>query len=296
MKKIKTFAIAFIMIVPLFTKSQGISDPISDYFSIEETFIENNNAYYQLEFAINNSKTIGLTETNIIELSGGIDSMKARELEFLKMNPGVKFNSRPYQNKYLNKILTDEQYCVFIILKNKVKAHEKAKRDWDEFVEKGLSKGYDQIKTIKEFEKFYIGKAFAYGRYETREKMRKKYLDNLYNSQSAAGVQLYFARQDDTKKDRNKKSDKSQLMLAIENSYKLELTPVQLKQLLDKLNELNAVKDSAFIKDFEKKFDLTADEMKSLEEILTDNQLKLFVSLKNSLVNTYVSRGRPSLR
>jgi hypothetical protein len=227
---------------------------------------------------------ISLSSIQVAVITAQTDTLKTMEDSFIQQNPGQTFYSKPLEYQYLTRVLTDVQFARVVIIKNSVKAHQLAQRDWDELTQRGIAGDYNQQTTTQQIANLYLAREFANTRYKDDDAKRKKYLQYLYNNDEPEAIKkLYDARKNsgDTL-GINRFSASSQFLLALKNKITLELSQSEVDSLVAWADTLKNIKISNFTLDSINPFNTRAYESGYLNRLLTDNQYKQLLLMKNS--------------
>lgn len=263
---------------------RAIFSTTDEFYYSTETIKENKilrYSYTLLSLALERRETLNLSSPLADYLLSKLDSLKVQEDLFYQQNPNQVFNSYNLQNKYINAVFTDEQYKKLIEIKNKDRDYSKAKIDWEALVSFNLAEGLNVDSTLAQFANYYLAKDYIYGRYQQNLNVRRQQLQRLYDTEPDAVRKLYYARKYKDAHFNNKPLDFSQLLFAIKNTDKLNLSAEQTKDLFAKANELEKLKEEAYSQDTSKPYDSKRYECENLKQILTADQLDMLLILKN---------------
>ncbi|HAO09420.1 MAG TPA: hypothetical protein DCQ50_21110 [Chryseobacterium sp.] len=264
---------------------KAILSATDQFYYSTETAKENKDLRYSytlLSLAIKYKDDLSLSAPLTDYLLSKIDSLKIKEDLFYQQNPTQVFNSYTLQNQYINSVLSDLQYSKLMDIKGKERAYSKAKIDWEELTQKGLAINLNADSTISQFVKFYLKKDFIYGRYQQNLSVRRVHLQNLYDTEPDAMRKLYYSRKYKNTQDNNKPGNFSQFLFAIKNTDKLGLSEDKEKELLNKANELEKLKEEAYSLDSTKPYDSRKYECENLKQILSPEQYENLLNIKNS--------------
>jgi hypothetical protein len=102
-----------------------------------------------------------------------VDTLIKQGFEFDKMisksiseKSKLNFDSLKYERDHVSKILTDEQYNKFLIVRNLKIAREFAMTDWQTVKENGVATQADSAKYFKQIENYQLARCVAVDRYQ----------------------------------------------------------------------------------------------------------------------------------
>lgn len=119
-----------------------------------------------------NQFTIALKYKKILELRPSLSDtllwhamyLDRRQDTAKAKNPFAKTDFKAYEAKWLNDLLTDEQYTKLLTLKNDATAQLDAEEDWEDMETWNIASEFEKEATIKELYKYYLAKWIAYYR------------------------------------------------------------------------------------------------------------------------------------
>lgn len=237
--------------------------------------------YAFISLALKHSGELELTQEQNDLITLYIDTLKIKEESFLNTNKEQGFNSYNLEKWKLNSVLSDNQMLQLLTIKNKERMKLRARQDWDEMVLRTLVTGDIDEEQTNQFVDFYIRKDYAYTRFEIKE-YRNEYLHNLYKTEPPLLKKLYYNRKADDPNTAIPVSSFSQFMLAIQNKTQLGLTSTQIDSLGFFSDNLNNKKYDEAKADPTKKYDARAYESLHLNRILTNEQYRSLLIIKNT--------------
>ena len=236
--------------------------------------------YDFISLALKYTSELGLSQQQNDAIVIYIDTLKTKEETFVSLNKEEGFNSYNLEKRKLNSVLSDNQFLTLLTIKNNKKMELRARQDWDEMVLRNIVTGSISEEQTNQFADFYLRKDFAYIRFED-EAARKEYLRSLFNAEPPLLKKLYYNRKADDTKSSIPLSSFSQFMLAIQNKTKLGLTNSQIDSLGFFSDNLNNKKYDEAKLDPTKKYDARAYESLHLNRILTNEQYRSLLIMKN---------------
>jgi len=121
--------------------------------------------YNQFAIALKYKNVLKLPESLIDTLLWHAMELRNRQDSILLKEPYAKMDFKAYEAKYMNELLTEDQYTQLLIIKNKSQAQIDADNDWDDIEKCGLDKSLDKEKVKKELFLYYLSKWDVYYRF-----------------------------------------------------------------------------------------------------------------------------------
>lgn len=139
----------------------------------------------------------GIIDQSVIDqLLVKSEELRRKIFEFKKENPGKYLDTKNTESEFLSNILTNDQFRKVLNVKNKERAKSLAKRDWREYVTRGLDttlgQGRDSI--LNDFYYFHLAKLNAYDRYAYDPVKKGEHLKIVAENAPIAMRKLQHAR------------------------------------------------------------------------------------------------------
>jgi hypothetical protein len=109
-------------------------------------------------------------------------------------DPFAKTDFKAYEAKWLNQLLTEEQYTKLLTIKNSSAAQLDAKEDWEDMETWKITKDFNKEETIKTLFKYYIAKWIIYYRLANDKLKQEANLRSLKETQPKALKMLSAAK------------------------------------------------------------------------------------------------------